>query len=204
MAKKASAPPSTAKMLRDYRDRIARLEEEKKALGADVKEIYVEAKQNGFDVRALRRVVKETMMDQTQRAAARETEAISDLYRATLGMLDGTPLGDAARRRYEEEARREQGDEERKDAASDGGTEASQEPPQPDADEEAQHAEAREQGRADHAAGKTILENPFSASDFRRAAWDEGWCDADGSDGMDPPDAWRRRAPPSDQPGREA
>jgi hypothetical protein len=41
------------------------------------------------------------------------------------------------------------------------------------------------------AAGKSVTANPFPARDVRRAAWDEAWCAALGSDGMDIPEAWR-------------
>ena len=201
MAKKPPANSSTSEMLRSFRDRIVRLEEEKKALSDDIKDVYQEAKSAGFDMKALRRVVKDSRMDQTQRAAVRETESIVDLYRASLGMLDGTPLGDAARRRFDEEQpprRAESGE------APEGGSESDAEAePEPTPDDQALEDEAREQGRSDHAAGKSILQNPFAGSDFRRAAWDEGWCQASGSDGMDLPDAWRRRDPAGDSAPEE-
>ncbi len=213
MAKTPSA--STADKLRAYRDRIVRLEEEKKELSSDIKDIYAEAKSEGFDMRALRRVVKDSMMDDTQRAAQRETETISDLYRASLGMLDGTPLGEAARRRIEEPAEPRASKKTEFDGAvdeaapSDGSAEAAAPSDQPDTNSEptvdkaAEEEAAREQGRADHAGGRSILQNPYPAGDLRRAAWDEGWCDASGSDGMDVPEAWRRRSPKTDTPAEE-
>jgi hypothetical protein len=38
-----------------------------------------------------------------------------------------------------------------------------------------------------------VFKNPYVAGDPRRAYWDEGWCEEVGSDGMDVPDAWRRK-----------
>ena len=206
MAKKPSA--STADKLRAFRDRIVRLEEEKKEISSDIKGIYAEAKSEGFDMRALRRVVKDSMMDDTQRAAQRETETISDLYRASLGMLDGTPLGEAARRRYEEPVEPEGPKETKPDGAGEGAASSDERAgapppnapsePEPPVDKAAEEGAARAQGRMDHAGGRSILQNPYPAGDHRRAAWDEGWCDASGSDGMDVPDAWRRRSPKAD------
>ena len=48
--------------------------------------------------------------------------------------------------------------------------------------------------------GRPVTANPFPARDPRRAAWDEGWCKADGSDGMDIPEAWRRSRPKKGEP----
>ena len=61
-----------------------RLEEEKQALASDIRDVYAEAKAMGFDVKALRQIVKERGQD-TQ--ARDEFEAILDTYRAALGML---------------------------------------------------------------------------------------------------------------------
>jgi len=64
-------------------ERIERLEEEKAALTADIREVYAEAKANGYDVKALRRVVRERKLD---RGEFQEQEAIIDLYRHALGL----------------------------------------------------------------------------------------------------------------------
>ncbi len=69
--------------LRSYIDRIERLEEEKAGLAADIREIYGEAKGNGFDARTMRRIVSLRKLDQTER---NEQEALLDLYRRALGM----------------------------------------------------------------------------------------------------------------------
>jgi uncharacterized protein (UPF0335 family) len=70
--------------LKAFVERIERLEEEKKALSEDIKDIYAEAKGNGFDVKALRQVIKIRKQDKDERA---EQEAILETYLQALGML---------------------------------------------------------------------------------------------------------------------
>ncbi|MBF0252020.1 MAG: DUF2312 domain-containing protein [Alphaproteobacteria bacterium] len=72
-----------ADRLRAFVERVERLEEEKAALMADIREVYAEAKGTGFDVKALRQVVRLRKMDVSER---QEREAILDLYKAALGM----------------------------------------------------------------------------------------------------------------------
>ncbi len=72
-----------AKRLRSFIERIERLEEEKAALGADIREVYAEAKGDGFDVKTMRQVVKLRKMDSADRA---EQEALLDLYKSALGL----------------------------------------------------------------------------------------------------------------------
>ena len=69
--------------LRAFIERIERLEEEKKALSDDIKDVYGEAKANGFDVKIMRKIVSLRKQDRDQRA---EEETILDLYLAALGM----------------------------------------------------------------------------------------------------------------------
>ena len=69
--------------LRSYIDRIERLEEEKAGLAADIRDIYAEAKGNGFDARTMRRIVSLRKLDQGERD---EQEALLDLYRRALDM----------------------------------------------------------------------------------------------------------------------
>ena len=72
--------------LRAFVSRIERLEEEKAALAADLREVYAEAKANGFDTRTLRRVVQIRKQDSAER---QEQEALLDLYLHALGMMPG-------------------------------------------------------------------------------------------------------------------
>ena len=69
--------------LRSLIERIERLEEEKTALSADIREVYSEAKGVGFDTRIMRQVVRLRKLD---RADRQEQEAILDLYLSALGM----------------------------------------------------------------------------------------------------------------------
>ena len=72
-----------AKRLRAFIERIERLEEEKAALAADIREVYAEAKADGFDAKTMRQVVRLRKLDSTDRA---EQEALLDLYKAALGL----------------------------------------------------------------------------------------------------------------------
>jgi uncharacterized protein (UPF0335 family) len=83
-----------ADQLRSLIERVERLEEEKAALASDIKEVYAEAKGNGFDTKAMRKIVRIRKMDTTQRE---EEDAILELYMSALGM-EGAPLGDYAAR----------------------------------------------------------------------------------------------------------
>lgn len=80
---KAKAGPVAADVLRSYIERIERLEEEKKALAADIREIYAEAKSNGFEPRIMRKVVSLRRMKAADRE---EEEALLDVYRAAVGL----------------------------------------------------------------------------------------------------------------------
>jgi uncharacterized protein (UPF0335 family) len=71
--------------LRGFVERVERLEEEKKALSDDIKEVYAEAKGEGFDVKIMRQVVRLRKMD---KADFQETEAILELYKRALNMID--------------------------------------------------------------------------------------------------------------------
>ena len=75
-----------ADQLKSFVERIERLEEEKKALSDDIKDVYGEAKANGFDVKILRQVVSLRKQDADER---QEQQTILDLYLAALGMLPG-------------------------------------------------------------------------------------------------------------------
>ena len=69
--------------LRTIIERIERLEDEKKALSDDVREVFSEAKGAGFDVKVIRQVVRLRKMDATDRS---EMEQVLDVYKRALGM----------------------------------------------------------------------------------------------------------------------
>ncbi|ABQ29408.1 MULTISPECIES: DUF2312 domain-containing protein [Acidocellaceae] len=72
-----------ADRLRSIVERIERLEEERKALGSDIKDIYAEAKSAGFDVKVLRQLIR---LRKQEPAEVEEQEMLIDVYRRALGM----------------------------------------------------------------------------------------------------------------------
>ncbi len=75
-----------AEQLRSYIERIERLEEEKTALTADIREVYAEAKGTGFDIKTMRQVVRLRKLDSADRE---EQEELLDLYKRALGLAAG-------------------------------------------------------------------------------------------------------------------
>ena len=72
-----------ADRLRGIVERIERLEEERKALGSDIRDIYAEAKSAGFDVKVLRQLIR---VRKQEPADVEEQETLLDVYRRALGM----------------------------------------------------------------------------------------------------------------------
>lgn len=70
--------------IRSIIERAERLEQEKAEIGEQLKEVFAEAKGNGFDVKALRQVIRLRKMDRTKR---QELEAILDLYLSAIGEI---------------------------------------------------------------------------------------------------------------------
>jgi len=88
MTRPAAAAQANENFARDQLkaiiERIERLEEEKKATSDDIRDVYAEAKGNGFDVKALRKIVQLRKQDPDER---REDEAVLETYMVALGML---------------------------------------------------------------------------------------------------------------------
>ncbi len=81
----SDAPAGFAKeQLKSFIERIERLEEEKKAISDDIKDVFAEAKANGFDVKALRTILKLRKEDEDER---KEHDAIVELYCQALGIF---------------------------------------------------------------------------------------------------------------------
>jgi uncharacterized protein (UPF0335 family) len=74
--------------LKSFIERIERLEEEKRALAADIKEVFSEAKGAGFDVKTMREIIKIRRMDDDD---LDEREALLDTYKRALGMMPQRP-----------------------------------------------------------------------------------------------------------------
>jgi uncharacterized protein (UPF0335 family) len=70
--------------LKAFVERIEKLEEEKKVISDDIRDVYAESKANGFDVKALRQIIKLRKIEPTERD---EQEAILETYMNALGML---------------------------------------------------------------------------------------------------------------------
>lgn len=75
---------SEAKQLLAFIERVERLEEDKKQVAEDIKDVYAEAKGTGFDTKALRRIISLRKKDHAER---QEEEAILELYMQALGMV---------------------------------------------------------------------------------------------------------------------
>lgn len=83
MAKEPQTGGVAADRLRSIVERIERLEEERKSLTADIADIYSEAKSAGFDVKALRQLIR---IRKQEASEIEELETLVDLYRRALGM----------------------------------------------------------------------------------------------------------------------
>lgn len=82
-----------SEQLRSIIERIERLNEEKAAIGADVKDVFAEAKGNGFDVKTLRKIIQLRKQDAAERD---EQEHLLDTYKRALGMAPELDEGEAA------------------------------------------------------------------------------------------------------------
>ena len=76
----------SGQQLRQYIERIERLEEEKRDISDNIKDAFAEAKANGFDVKIMRQVIKLRKMEQSDRE---EQETVLDIYMHALGMIPG-------------------------------------------------------------------------------------------------------------------
>ncbi len=81
---KTAATRFAKDQLKAFVERIERLEEEKKALSDDIRDVYAEAKGNGYDVKAMRAVVRLRKQDKDERM---EYEAVLETYLHALGMI---------------------------------------------------------------------------------------------------------------------
>jgi uncharacterized protein (UPF0335 family) len=75
----------SAEQLRLFIERIETLEEEKKGMADDIKDVYAEAKGTGFDAKTMKAIVRLRKME---KAARQEAEALLDVYKTALGLVD--------------------------------------------------------------------------------------------------------------------
>lgn len=73
-----------ADRLRSIVERVERLQEERKALQSDIKDIFAEAKSAGFDVKVVRQILRDRARDPQE---LEEEEALRDIYRVALGLM---------------------------------------------------------------------------------------------------------------------
>jgi uncharacterized protein (UPF0335 family) len=88
-----SIPNIPADRLKNVVERIERLEEEKRGTANDIKEVYAEAKDAGFDVKVLRKLIADRKQDVND---LDDFETVLATYKRALGMLSDTPLGRAS------------------------------------------------------------------------------------------------------------
>jgi len=185
--------------------------EDKKQDAADaLKARFDHAQADGYDTGTLKVVLKLRKMTPEQR---QERRALEVIYLAALGMLEGDPLTDEARRRLDSKAATpaSRPGEPPQDSPAPGSAPGDEGAPHaPDADQPSlpqqppllppkDPEEARKEGGAAAAAGQRVYDNPYRAGDPCRAAWDEGWCAQRQSNGMDTPAAFQRRTPTPDK-----
>ncbi len=93
MAKSARVGGVAVDQLKSIIGRVEKLEEEKRAIADDIKDVFAEAKGNGFDVKAIRQIIKLRKMDAQERE---EEETVLDTYMRALGMLPEFEEAEAA------------------------------------------------------------------------------------------------------------
>ncbi len=76
-------PNVSAQQLKSFIERVEKLEEEKKGIADDIKDVMAEAKGSGFDTKTMRAIIKLRALD---KAARQEAEALLETYKAALGI----------------------------------------------------------------------------------------------------------------------
>lgn len=82
--------------LKSIVERIERLEEEKKAIAGDIREVYAEAKANGFDTKTIRQLIA---LRKKEPQVREEEQSLLEVYMSALGMIADLPLGQYAMQR---------------------------------------------------------------------------------------------------------
>lgn len=156
-------------------DDLEEFDREIETIKAERKARLTQAKKDGFSGTVIAIVMKRRKM---KPEAREELDSLVNIYEGALGMLNGTPLGEAALRRLSER---------------DPGVEPDPADSEPSAEGVLDDSEdlARNKGVEAAQAGLKVTANPYPPRSPQRAAWDEAWCQAKGSDGMDVPDAWK-------------
>ena len=85
---------SAQDQLRQYIEQLENLEEQKRSMSEDIRDVFTLAKSNGFDVPAMRKIIKLRKKSKSERD---EEDAVLETYMLSLGMLAETPLGNWAK-----------------------------------------------------------------------------------------------------------
>ena len=84
VSKKTKAGPISADRLKSFVERVEKLEEERKAISGDIRDVYSEAKGVGYDVKTMRKIISIRKVDAAERD---EQEQLLDVYKHALGMV---------------------------------------------------------------------------------------------------------------------
>ena len=84
VSKKVKAGPVSADRLKSFVERVEKLEEERKAISGDIRDVYSEAKGVGYDVKTMRKIISIRKVDAAERD---EQEQLLDVYKHALGMV---------------------------------------------------------------------------------------------------------------------
>lgn len=184
---------------------IEALEERKKEISDQISDRFKAAKAEGFDAPTMRSVIKRRKLTKPQRE---EIDAMLQIYEASIGGLGDTELGQAARKRLDREwtAREmkrnlEKQDPEGKQDELEELIDKLAEDEKAGAPTEEQIEAAKREGSIAATSGKRVTDNPYTKEGPLRAAWDMGWCQARGSDGMEIPKAFQRSKPKKEAAG---
>lgn len=199
-----------AAVLRAHLADWLRLLEERDEIDDQIRATKADLKEAGFSPQALKILVERKREDEARRETRQAREALAEIYAATLGIDLDARGGLSERARHAIEAARRpqaaagEGPGADPDQPSLPGAGPAESGPTPD-DVEA----AARRGAEDFSSGLPVTANPYPAGDPRRPAWDQAWCLAAGTDGMDIPAHLRRperarRTPPTAEPAPAA
>lgn len=192
------------RIIEDIDSEVADLKAQVKELNSQRKSEMQALKSHGHDPKVIEQMIRERKMDPIERMTF---QTKLQVYRAKLGLLDGTPLGAAALKALGEKPKPATDSGRIDDPSQDPLPEVPDEPKAPQEPTDADIEKARGEGVEAARAKKPISSNPYPAEQPKlRAEWEMGWCGELGSDGMDIPESLRRK-PKSDnddkKPGKK-
>lgn len=183
---------------------IENLEEQKAEIAEAIKDRYSMAKHEGFEAPVMKRVIeRRKLARKLGRERVEELDALLNIYEVAIG--ERSDLSEFAKKRFEREwiaremqRKKKQEDPDQEQPDLEDLIDKVAEAEKPEATEE-EIEKARQDGREAAKAGKSVRDNPHKSEGPLRAAWDMGWCQGAGSDGMDIPQAFQRRTPKKEE-----